>query len=239
MNITTLFLKNLKTHEGSVVHMYLDTSGNVTVGCGHLLSTSGDAIGLPFFTRQKPDFAGHPITDANRLAAFSELRGSSLLRPTPAEFRLPDTRSATAAEITKDWDEVKKQSFGNFKAAYYAHFTKTWLSDAYIDTLLEADVRQKINEIRSHVFPDFESYPQSGQEAIIDMAFNLGVNKLENGFPAFVKAVKSLDWATAALESHRLPPVSNERNQAAKRLLIAARDEHAAALNLMTNLRDR
>jgi hypothetical protein len=71
------------------------------------------------------------------------------------------------------------------------------------------------------------------------MAFNLGVTKLENGFPTFVKAVKSLDWATAAAQSHRLPPVSEERNQAAKRLFIAARDQYAAALNLMTNLRDR
>jgi hypothetical protein len=29
MIITTLFLKNLKIHEGSVNHMYLDTHGKV------------------------------------------------------------------------------------------------------------------------------------------------------------------------------------------------------------------
>ena len=43
---------NLKTHEGCVSYMYLDTNGFVTVGVGHMIGRCGDAEKLNFVLRQ-------------------------------------------------------------------------------------------------------------------------------------------------------------------------------------------
>ena len=43
--------RNLKTFEGCVSHMYLDTNGFVTVGVGHMIGCCGDAERLSFVLR--------------------------------------------------------------------------------------------------------------------------------------------------------------------------------------------
>jgi len=78
---------------------------------------------------------------------------------------------------------------------------------------MEAAVKDK--------FSDYEKYPKSAQEAVTDMAYNLGLNGLLTKFPKFVDAVKKQDWDQAAQESKR-KGVGFERNQAVRELLEQA-----------------
>jgi hypothetical protein len=78
---------------------------------------------------------------------------------------------------------------------------------------MEAAVKDK--------FADYAKYPPSAQEALTDMAYNLGVNGLRTKFPKFVEDVRKQEWDKAAQESKR-KGVGAERNQAVRKLLEQA-----------------
>lgn len=61
----------LKNFEGCVSYMYLDTTGHVTVGVGHMLGCCGDAEKLSFVLRQGATNAavGQIAEDFNRVSA--------------------------------------------------------------------------------------------------------------------------------------------------------------------------
>ena len=72
--------------------------------------------------------------------------------------------------------------------------------------------------------PDYEKYPKAAQEAITDMAYNLGIDGLFSRFPEFVKAVQKQDWKSAAMESKRMG-IDDDRNDQTRWLLFdAAKD---------------
>ena len=175
MNYSTGFLAKLKEFEGSFTHMYLDTKGYVTVGVGHLLSSAAVAAGLAF--------------DITREAAADPKA------PKPA---LPGkVEKATAEEIKKDYAEVSKQTKG-LKAAAYAKYTKVRLPQTVIDSLLQGDLDDVASGVRSK-FAKFDSWPQAAQEAVLDMAFNMGTNFFAS-WPNFKKAIEGQDWDTASKE---------------------------------------
>jgi GH24 family phage-related lysozyme (muramidase) len=70
------------------------------------------------------------------------------------------------------------------------------------------------------VLPNWHSYPGPAQEALFDMAFNLGLGGLLK-FPTLLKAVNEGDWATAAAQCHRRG-IQNARNQATAALFLQA-----------------
>lgn len=72
------------------------------------------------------------------------------------------------------------------------------------------------------IFPDFSTYPSEVKLALFDIIFNVGMTDLNNKWPNFKKAVKSKNWAVAAIESNRKPPISEERNKYVKDLLEKA-----------------
>src|SRR5947209_19852649 len=60
---TSTYLPKLKEFEGSIRFMYVDSTGNVTVGVGNLLATAAAAQNLTFQRRPDPT-AIPPITVA-------------------------------------------------------------------------------------------------------------------------------------------------------------------------------
>ncbi len=122
-------------------------------------------------------------------------------------------KKATVAEITVDFDTVKKQPMGRLASSYKPH-TKLDLPDREIEKLLDTRIAGFTRELKLK-FPNFDQYPLSVQFALTDMAFNLGTNGLVTKFPSFTKAIKQKDWATAAKESRR-PQVSAHRNTLVK-----------------------
>ncbi len=118
--------------------------------------------------------------------------------------------SATAAQIQTDFDSVNQQAPGKV-ASFYRQFTKLDLPDAIITSLLNS----RLTDFEARLvaaFPDFNSYPDEVCAALVDMGYNLGVAGLTSKFPTFCKAVKNRDWAAAARQCHRAPPVNSDRN---------------------------
>lgn len=193
-------LKELLTKESEslVRHMYKDTTGNVTVGVGHMIPNAAHAKGLHV----------------------------GLL---PFQWHdLKNKKAVTDADVIADFNRVKAAPTGNYLAEYYEQFTKLKVTDAAARALLDNDANQFVDEVRrSSSFPGFDTYPPEAQQAIVDMAFNMGVPKLTT-FTEFVKAVKSRDWKTAAAESSRKKIQSDRNTKTASLLLSAAVTDQAA-----------
>ena len=60
-------------------------------------------------------------------------------------------------------------------------------------------------------FPQIDLWPDPAILGALDMGYNLGPN-FPPKWPAFTAAAQAKDWATCAVQSHRAPPISNERN---------------------------
>lgn len=70
--------------------------------------------------------------------------------------------------------------------------------------------------------------------AMLDMAFNLGVNGFVIKFPSMKKAIEKRDWITTAKESNR-PQVSKARNELVKKWFNEAAKKEAAEKRLSKN----
>ena len=132
-------------------------------------------------------------------------------------------KAATAEEIKDEFENVKKQA-KNRLASYYKKFTSLKLKKADIDRLTNQHITTFHKELKK-IYPEFGRYPSEVRLALFDMIFNLGMTNLKNKWPSFNKYIKAKDWANAALQSKRKPPVSAARNQYVKGLLeIAAKN---------------
>lgn len=128
-------------------------------------------------------------------------------------------KEATAEEIQADFDAVSKRTKG-LLAHNYKSDTKLDLPSIEVDKLLDARIEDFKRKLADK-FPDFSTYPQAVQFALLDMAFNVGVNGLVTKFPKFTQAIKDKKWAEAAKQSNR-PQVASSRNAAVKGWLNGA-----------------
>jgi len=136
---------------------------------------------------------------------------------------------ATDAQITIDYEAVKKQWKSDTAAPYYKKYTQLIMTAVEVDRLTNKHIRTFYNELK-RLFPDFDDYPTEARLALLDMIFNLGMTKLRNLFPKLNKAVKAKNWAEAVAESRRKSPVSDARNNYVKALFeVAAKDAEQAS----------
>jgi GH24 family phage-related lysozyme (muramidase) len=85
------------------------------------------------------------------------------------------------------------------------------MADPDIDALLVADVT-RFEALLAAAFPDWNSYPEPAQEALFDMAYNLGISGLQKKFPNMMAAVHAGQWDVAAAQCHRTG-IGEPRNQ--------------------------
>ena len=196
---TSTYLPILSGFEGAIPYMYLDTSGNVTVGVGNLLADATEAQALAFVVRPDPD--ANP--DSNSGAD-------------PSAAPIAATPDQIAADFAKLTQQPKAMA-----ASYYKEFTALDLPDDAIMALLTSRVQAFTIQLIA-TFPNFNDYPSEACAAIFDMAFNLGLRKVTTGFPTFTRAVQAADWTTAAAQCHRLPPISAARNNWTQAQLLQA-----------------
>lgn len=71
------------------------------------------------------------------------------------------------------------------------------------------------------LYSGYDNFPNEGKTALVDMGFNLGINKLKSGFPNFNSAINRGDWNAAADESHRTG-IGDKRNNDTKAQLQQA-----------------
>jgi GH24 family phage-related lysozyme (muramidase) len=125
-------------------------------------------------------------------------------------------KSATAAEIEKDFNSVKAAPKGMVESKY-EKFTEL-VATGGLDARLKKELSQAKSDAKSY-YPDFDHLPDGAQWALVDMAFNLGGTGLKKYVKlkaALEKAVKSKakeDWEAAAKESSR-NGIQSSRNDA-------------------------
>lgn len=192
----------LRHHEGWVNHMYRDTKGNVTVGVGFHLEKRSDAWGYSWRYKKTTRTAPLPIAEA-------------------------------------EWVKVSRLPYGpNIRAAKFDKDTTIELSDSMIGFILTKKLLRLRDDLR-RVFAresedggkeipgvDFDTLPETVQEALLDLGWNVIDFQKSHVFPKLKIAIKTRDWNTAAVESHReSPPIPETRNNEIYGLIKSAADE--------------
>ncbi len=126
----------------------------------------------------------------------------------------------TLKQIEEDYKAIKKQPKGKLASAY-KKYTKLELPERKINALLKAHIKDFKHQLRSK-YPGFDIFPEEAQEALLDMAFNLGTHALRTRWPKLNKeGINKRDWKAAAKYCNR-PDVSLKRNKMVKELFEKA-----------------
>ena len=97
--------------------------------------------------------------------------------------------------------------------------TKLDLPDVAVNLLFKGRVAEFTRQLTSY-FPDYSTFPDPAQLAILDMAFNLGAAALNTKWPS-LKRVLAQDWAEAEKPCSR-PQAQPSRNDTTKELFRKA-----------------
>lgn len=117
-------------------------------------------------------------------------------------IRKSDNRRASRAEI----ESARRMSRG-IPAKDTEAATKLELDDRDVDRMLDDDIARTLRELKHSDFgQNFDELPEEVQQALLDMAFNLGTNKLAFEFRNLKEAIAAEDWLRAAEESSRRGP---------------------------------
>jgi len=128
--------------------------------------------------------------------------------------------SATEAQITTDYETVKKNWIPNTAAPYYKKYTQLIMTGVEVNRLTNKHIKNFYDELKK-LFPDFDDYPTEVRLGLLDMIFNLGMTRLKNKFPKFCKAIKAKKWVEAVAESNR-PGLEDLRNRYVRGLFEVA-----------------
>lgn len=130
-----------------------------------------------------------------------------------------DTRPATPEEITIDFAEVQAAPAGK-PSSFYASLTRCRLEENDMTALANQRIAELTAEIGMRL-PMFPSFPEPVQQAVFDMAYNLGLYKFMATYTRFQSALKAGDWSAAAAESRR-DGIGDSRNNEIAALIRSA-----------------
>lgn len=161
------------------------------------------------YTRKAIEFEGrktHMYLDERRNVTV----GVGRMLPTSSDAaRLPfirkdDRRRASRAEIEQEFVSIRKMPG---KPSDIELAAKLRLEDYDIDRMLNNDIERTLQELkRWETGRDFDALPEEAQQALLDMAFNLGTGKLKAQYKKLREAIAADDWQRAAEECGRRGP---------------------------------
>lgn len=130
-----------------------------------------------------------------------------------------DGKSLSEDEKVKAYQEILKDNLhnkdNNMRAEIYEHKWKIYIKDAESKRLVVEHLEQNIEELRAKAKSfghDFDQYPPSVQDALLDMQYNMGGNFNEKEWPNFYEAWANKDFEGMAERSNREKPISEKRN---------------------------
>lgn len=189
--------------EASVLWMYLDSVGLVTVGCGTMLPNSNFASQIPFFHDGNSTVA----TAAEIIAAWDILHAGSAVQK-------------AAAQADK------------FSAQHYKSVTDLRITTQTASNLRDVHVRSDYSQL-CLIFPTFDDLPDPAKLALFDMIYNLGAGRAPvaaraatrghratpairgtglRAYSTMCAAIRTGDWESAAASCHRRG-IPAERNR--------------------------
>lgn len=134
--------------------------------------------------------------------------------------------AATAADKASEWNRLAglrpKDMKQNQKAAAFAKEAALFIGEEEASRLAEQHIAGLVPSLKA-TFPNFDTFPEDVQVALLDMGYNLGATGLKK-FKKLVNAInnpKGPDWTTAAHESNR-PQLSAARNKEVREFFLSA-----------------
>ena len=131
---------------------------------------------------------------------------------------------AVAADIIKDFNAVAACPSPQVYT-HYKPFTRLDMPEAAIEALLDADLADKEAGVRRG-FAGYDGYPSAAKQALLDMAFNLGISGLVDGYPHLKAAAESHDWDTCCRHCHR-NGIPDDRNEWTRQQFLKAKQAQA------------
>ncbi len=136
-----------------------------------------------------------------------------MLPDAAAAMALPFERSGqpvSQAEIAAEFARVDALPMGR-AAHFYCKANGPELSGNEIDDLLRSVILRFEEELRAKI-AGYDNFPDQARMALLDMAYNLGLDGLLKGFPRLIQAAEEGDWKQAAAQCFRHGPGA-ARNQ--------------------------
>ena len=140
------YLDKIKQLEKPVGYMYVDSTGNVTVGAGHNLTAHMDHKSLPFKTTSR--FARHAVRDGDTGIAITLNKVAG--------------RPATSVEIQNDFDFLTKhKGLGKYtvESGLLQKYTTLELGPDAIEALFQKDIQKAVDGVKGLFGKDFDSFP--------------------------------------------------------------------------------
>ena len=134
-------------------------------------------------------------------------------------FMRPSSLMASSDDILAEYNAVRQLKSDELPG-YYEIRTTLRLSGAAIDDLLDQDVVTLQHDLTAFL-PGLPTYPAPAQEALLDMAFQLGAHGLVEKFTHMIADVMAQNWPACADNCHR-EGIAQWRNDATKQLFLQA-----------------
>jgi GH24 family phage-related lysozyme (muramidase) len=134
-------------------------------------------------------------------------------------FQMQTGESASEDMISVDFHRVEALPSNKLPGFYHSDLSPV-LARSSISSLLRQYIVSDDAALKK-AYSGWDGYPDSAKQALLDMAFNLGVSGLLHRYPHLGIAIESKNWLLAAEACHRLG-ISNERNNWTKNLFISA-----------------
>ncbi|MDW7551523.1 glycoside hydrolase family protein [Pseudoalteromonas peptidolytica] len=162
------------------------------------------------------------------------------------QLPMQDRRAKRAATLQQKHDEYRriKSKPTGYKASWYAQYTELTLPPSASKQLLLKHI-QGFESALAHFLEQqavgcipYHKLPTPAKHALLDMAYNLGTNKLFLAFPKLINAISTQDWKQASQECSRLH-ISPARNEATKRLFLNCRKYNRYQLGWFSTLLEK
>ncbi len=140
-------------------------------------------------------------------------------------------RTVSLRDAHADWDKVSSMPYGpNITAAKFVKDTKVELSDTMIGIVLAKKLLKLRDDLKTAFLNSgivFDELPESVQEAMLDLGYNVIGFQKTTTYPLMKAALKASDWNEAAAQSGReSPPTPAARNTEIRNLILQANLEN-------------
>lgn len=118
-----------------------------------------------------------------------------------ASPQLARTLPFQGGDAFSDWGRVKSATPGKL-AGYYYNYSTCRLTTEGTAAILQQDLNGVVGQLSTGL-KCFLALPVPAQEALCDMAFNLGTHKLLGTYPGMLHCVEAGNWTGAASHCYR------------------------------------
>ena len=186
-----IMLDKIKIFEGEIDSPYVDNRGYITIGIGTFINGENSIAKVNILDKN-----GNILTSEQKVDLLDKL----------SEYRDKN------AKYQQNNSKVLTYKSANSINNYFTSLGYTIDPYSKYETYV-GDIKNSRNDLQTK-FPDYNYYPNSAKNALLDLEYNMGINfqeysrykgkvKLSDGWPRLFNAVRTENWNEAAKQSER------------------------------------